>query len=180
MAKFAEKLAEMLGFSAEYEEDEETEEVEIEESIIMEEPREVRKAAPVSDVKPQRKYNFDTYTRGAGGTVTQVKTVNMQANVRVEVVMASPETLKEAKELVKSIRAKKPVVVNLEYVSLEMAQRITDFLTGCNYGLNGNVQRIAEKIFMLAPDNMDFAGDFDFSAFENKEGINFSWSDEKK
>lgn len=176
MAKFAEKLAEMLGFSSEYDE-EETEEIVIEETVTEENPR---KQAPAAESRPQRRYNFDTYTRGAGGTVTQVKTLNMQANVRVEVVMASPETLKEAKELVKSIRAKKPVVVNLEYVSLEMAQRITDFLTGCNYGLNGNVQRIAEKIFMLAPDNMDFAGDFDFSAFENKEGINFSWSDEKK
>ena len=188
MGNFGAKLAEFLGFSNEYEEDiyeEEVAEEEDDSEELMEAPPvSVRPVAAARPVVSGRSVNIDTYRGqsydGATDTGRRItKVMNVQANVQMEVVVSSPESLKEAKELARSIREKKPVVVNVEFADRETAQRITDFLCGCNYALNGNVQRISDKVFMLAPENMDFAGDIDLrEAIKTTDGLKFSWGDE--
>lgn len=183
MGKFMDKLAGALGLSAEYEE-EEYEEIEEEEEVKpVRERRQSRPtkqglnydaAQPVSYREPSYRDSYESAPVRNNGKATKV--VSLQANVQMEVVVASPESLKEAKELSRSIRDNKPVVINLEFVEHAMAQRITDFLCGCCCALNGNIQRISDKIFMIAPDNVDFAGDIDFrETLESEGGLNFSW-----
>ncbi len=176
-------IAEALGFSNEYEEDEIIDEREEE----LEEERPSRRQENAERPRPRatvdrRSVSYDTY-RGQDYERTSrkaTKVVNLQANVQMEVVVASPESLREAKDLARSIRDNKPVVVNLEFVEHATAQRITDFLCGCCFALNGRTQRIADKIFMIAPDNVDFAGDIDFRETLTADGgLNFSWSDDK-
>ncbi len=179
-------IAEALGFSNEYEEDEVIDEREEEEERQADiRPRHSEVAAEKSRPRAtvdRRSVSYDTY-RGQDYERTgrkATKVVNLQANVQMEVVVASPESLREAKDLARSIRDNKPVVVNLEFVEHATAQRITDFLCGCCFALNGRTQRIADKIFMIAPDNVDFAGDIDFRETLTADGgLNFSWSDEK-
>ena len=120
-----------------------------------------------------------TGTRSMGGNRNN-KVLNLHANVQMEVVVASPETFEEAREISQHIKDKKPVIINLEFVEHGIAQRITDFLCGCCCAMDGNIQRIADKIFMIAPDNVDFAGDVDIrETLEAEGGLAFPWGVEE-
>ncbi|MBQ7916403.1 MAG: cell division protein SepF [Firmicutes bacterium] len=108
------------------------------------------------------------------------KVVNLQASVQMEVVVASPESFDEAKEISDDLRNNKPVVINLEFVEHPIAQRITDFLCGACYALGGNIQQIADKIYMIAPGNVDIAASSDFrKTLQSESGLVFPWGSEQ-
>ncbi|NLM13180.1 MAG: cell division protein SepF [Epulopiscium sp.] len=88
------------------------------------------------------------------------KIVNIHTNVQMEVVITNPEKYEEAQEVCDHIKAKKPVVINLENLDHLIAQRVMDFLSGACYALNGDVQRVANNIFIIAPENVDIANSF--------------------
>ena len=60
-----------------------------------------------------------------------------------------------------------PIIINLEKIETETAKKIFDFLSGATYALNGNVQKVANNIFIFAPESVDIAaGQDDRSAFD--------------
>ena len=84
-------------------------------------------------------------------------------------VVIEPKNLDECKKLVDNMRAFKPIIVNLERVETDTARKMFDFLSGATYALNGNVQKVANNIFVFAPANVDISADalqtkgFDFN-----------------
>lgn len=107
------------------------------------------------------------------------KVLNLNANVQMEVVVASPESFEEARDIAERIKNGQPVIINLEFVAHDIAQRITDFLCGTCCAMDGNIQRIANKIFMIAPENIDFASDVDLrrSIESSDNGLGFIYGD---
>ena len=51
------------------------------------------------------------------------------------------------------------VVLNLEGLDMELAQRIIDFTSGACYSLGGSLQKVSSYIFILGPYNVDITGD---------------------
>lgn len=96
-------------------------------------------------------------SRGASNN-PQIYSVN--TNVTMQVVIIKPECYEDAQEICDQIKTKRPVVVNLEKVEYPVAQRIMDFLSGTCYALEGAIQRVANNIFIIAPENVDISGDF--------------------
>ena len=93
--------------------------------------------------------------------------------------MVNPESLEEARDIAMQIKDRKPVVINLEFAEPMVAQRITDLLCGCCYALNGNIQRVSDKIFMIAPDTVGFAGDLDIrEKLQSENGLMFPWQEQ--
>ena len=200
MSKFVDKLAGALGFStAEDEYDEYEDEYENEEEAKPSSDRKITSYDSFSRRSEASRYessrssgssrssfgsSYDsgfrpTGTRNVVGTRNN-KVLNLHANVQMEVVVSSPETFEEAREISQHIKDKKPVIINLEFVEHGIAQRITDFLCGCCCAMDGNIQRIADKIFMIAPDNVDFAGDVDIrETLEAEGGLAFPWGVEE-
>ncbi|MDD4844526.1 MAG: cell division protein SepF [Anaerotignum sp.] len=88
----------------------------------------------------------------------QVYSIN--TNVQMQVVIIKPSCYEDAQEICDQIKTKRPVVVNLEKVEYPVAQRIMDFLSGTCYSLEGSIQRVANNIFIIAPENVDISGDF--------------------
>jgi cell division inhibitor SepF len=86
--------------------------------------------------------------------------VSINTKVQMEVCIIKPECYEDAQEICDQIKSRKPVVVNLEKVEYPTAQRIMDFLSGTCYSLNGGIQRVANNIFVIAPENVDVSGDF--------------------
>jgi cell division inhibitor SepF len=76
-----------------------------------------------------------------------------------KIVVIEPKSFDECPKLVDSIKARKPVIINLEAVPTEIARKIFDFLSGGAYALNGKVQKIAQNIFVFLPENIDVSGD---------------------
>ncbi len=83
-------------------------------------------------------------------------------------LVIEPESFDESAKLVDSLKARKPVIINLEKIEDNVAKKIFDFLSGATYALNGNIQKIANYIFIFAPDNVDI------SAKLNQKGFDFS------
>lgn len=197
MSKFVDKLAGALGFSAaedEYDEYEDEYENEEEEDTLSD--RKITSYDSFSrrqdtssryDTSRSTTSSYGGYssydsgyrssgTRNTSSSSRNNKVLNLHANVQMEVVVASPESFEEAREISQHIKDNKPVIINLEFVEHGIAQRITDFLCGCCCAMNGNIQRIADKIFMIAPDNVDFAGDVDIrETLETEGGLAFPW-----
>ncbi len=106
-------------------------------------------------------------------TSKKSKVVNIHTTTQLRVIIMQPESFDEAKDIADHLKNKKPVVVNLEDVDKEVARRMVDFLSGSVYALDGNIQKITNGIFLVAPYNVDIMGDFK-DELRNK-GV-FPWS----
>ena len=92
--------------------------------------------------------------------VKKGKVVNINTTTQLKVVVMTPESFDEAKDIAEHLNQKKPVVINLEGVEKDIARRIVDFLSGAVYSLDGNIQKISTGIFLIAPYNVGIMGDF--------------------
>jgi len=72
-------------------------------------------------------------------------------------VVIEPTEFNDSPKLVDSLKARKPVIINLENLETDVARKIFDFLSGATYALNGNVQKIANNIFVFTPENVEIA-----------------------
>ena len=66
----------------------------------------------------------------------------------------------DSKEICDYLLAGKAVVLNMEGLHMEVAQRIIDFTSGATYSMNGNLQKISNYIFIATPESVELSGDF--------------------
>lgn len=85
---------------------------------------------------------------------------------QMRMVIIEPQSFDDCTGLVDSLKARKPIIVNLEKLDQETAKKIFSFLNGATYALNGNVQGITEYIFVFAPENVDISASADKKDFE--------------
>lgn len=85
----------------------------------------------------------------------QNKVVNIHSTSQFKVIVLQPENFDDAKDVCDHLKNKKPIVINLSSVQKDVAQRIVDFLSGSVYGLDGNIQKVSNDIFIVAPHNVD-------------------------
>ncbi|MGN0306768.1 MAG: cell division protein SepF [Lachnospiraceae bacterium] len=78
----------------------------------------------------------------------------------MEVCVIKPTSVEEAREITETLLANRTVVLNLEGIDVEVAQRIIDFTSGSCYAINGNLQKISHYIFIITPASVDISGDF--------------------
>ena len=79
----------------------------------------------------------------------------------MEVSMVRPTSFEDARDVCEMLLSGRAVVINMEGVQVELAQRIIDFASGACYAIDGNLQKISKKIFMIVPESMNLSGDFD-------------------
>lgn len=98
------------------------------------------KASPSSKVTPMRKKG------------------NSLSNM--EVVVIKPASMEDTREIADSLHASHTVILNLEGVDVDVAQRIIDFCCGSTYMINGSIQKVSSYIFILTPDGVEISGDY--------------------
>lgn len=86
---------------------------------------------------------------------------------RMEVCMVKPKTLQDAREICDILISGRPVVINMEGVHVDLAQRIIDFASGACYSIQGNLQNISKYIFIVTPKTVGLSGDF-YEMVDNK------------
>ena len=79
--------------------------------------------------------------------------------VNMEVCVIKPTTMEEAREIADTLVDNSTVILNLEGIDVELAQRIFDFTSGACYSLGGSLQQVSSYIFVLGPYNVDITGD---------------------
>ena len=78
----------------------------------------------------------------------------------MEVTMIKPTSMDDSREICDYLLQGKAVVLNMEGLHMEIAQRIIDFTSGAAYSLEGNLQKISNYIFIATPPNVELSGDF--------------------
>ena len=79
--------------------------------------------------------------------------------VSMEVCVIKPNSVEDAREITETLLSGRTVILNLEGLDLEIAQRIIDFTSGATYAISGNLQKISNYIFLVTPTNVDISGD---------------------
>lgn len=77
----------------------------------------------------------------------------------MEVCVIKPNSVEDAREITETLLSGRTVILNLEGLDLEVAQRIIDFTSGATFAISGNLQKISNYIFLVTPTNVDISGD---------------------
>ena len=96
-------------------------------------------------------------------SVTKVTPMKQQPKRGVsgmEVCVIKPVTVDDAREITETLLANRTVVLNMEGLDVDIAQRIIDFTSGSCYAMSGNLQKISNYIFIITPKSVDISGDF--------------------
>jgi cell division inhibitor SepF len=78
-------------------------------------------------------------------------------DVRVHLVI--PKSFNDAQQVADKFKQSIPVVLNLQGSDTDLAKRLIDFASGLTYALDGGMQRIAQKVFMLTPRNVQISAE---------------------
>jgi cell division inhibitor SepF len=73
--------------------------------------------------------------------------------------IVEPRSFAEAQSIADRFKAGTPVIMNLSSSDAELSKRLLDFASGLTYGLDGGLQKVSEKVFMLTPSNVDVSAE---------------------
>ncbi len=78
---------------------------------------------------------------------------------KVEVHLVVPKNFNDAQQIADKFKVDVPVILNLQGSDTELAKRLIDFCSGLTYALDGGMQRVADKIFLLTPRNVEVSAE---------------------
>jgi cell division inhibitor SepF len=88
------------------------------------------------------------------------KVVPMRSKNGMEVCVIKPATIEDGREITNTLVSGRSVILNLEGIHVELAQRIIDFTSGSCFAIDGNMQKISNYIFIATPPSVEISGDF--------------------
>ncbi|HEX2065112.1 MAG TPA: cell division protein SepF, partial [Acidimicrobiales bacterium] len=76
-----------------------------------------------------------------------------------KVFVVAPSSFNDAKEIGDRLKATQPVIVNLQSADAELVRRLIDFCSGLSYGLAGAMEKVADRVFLLTPSNVEVSAE---------------------
>jgi cell division inhibitor SepF len=95
--------------------------------------------------------------RGRGRTAVLKPVARTNGDVRVHLVV--PKSFNDAQQIADKFKDSVPVILNLQNSETDLSKRLIDFASGLTYALDGGMQRIADKVFMLTPRNVEISAE---------------------
>ena len=86
-----------------------------------------------------------------------VRPVPASSNAKPHVV--APTSFNQAQEVADKLKVNQPVIVNLQNVDRDLSRRIIDFASGLCYGIGGQMERVANQVFLLTPSNVEVSAE---------------------
>jgi cell division inhibitor SepF len=97
--------------------------------------------------------------RSASSPSPVVRAVQPVRPPRVEVHLVIPKNFNDAQQIADKFKVDVPVIINLQSSDTELSKRLIDFCSGLTYALDGGMQRVGEKIFLLTPRNVEVSAE---------------------
>jgi cell division inhibitor SepF len=82
-----------------------------------------------------------------------VRPISPVQSAKVHIV--APGGFNDAQEIGDKLKSSQPVIVNLQGSDRELSRRLIDFASGLTYGLGGQMERVADQVFLLTPTNVE-------------------------
>ena len=88
---------------------------------------------------------------------SRLRSVSAPAPAKVHLVV--PRAFNDAKGIADRFKAQIPVIINLQSADTELSKRLIDFASGLTYALDGSMQRVADKVFLLTPRDVELSAE---------------------
>jgi cell division inhibitor SepF len=88
---------------------------------------------------------------------SRLRSVSAPAPAKVHLV--APRAFNDAKQIADRFKAQIPVIINLQSADTELSKRLIDFASGLTYALDGSMQRVADKVFLLTPRDVELSAE---------------------
>ncbi|MBR0135547.1 MAG: cell division protein SepF [Clostridia bacterium] len=139
MSKVASKLRNWFGFDVV---DEEIDDVEIEEEQELE---------PIAAREEKRR------ERGSRGKVVDLPV----SSARSKLIVYRPVSYEDTMSIIDNLKSRKPIILNMENIEIDVAQRILDFMSGACSAMGGDIRKVSAKIFAVVPADYEIVGNSD-------------------
>jgi cell division inhibitor SepF len=88
---------------------------------------------------------------------SRLRSVDTGPPAKVHLVV--PRSFNDAQQIADRFKAQVPVILNLQSADTELSKRLIDFSSGLTYALDGSMQRVADKVFLLTPRNVELSAE---------------------
>ena len=88
---------------------------------------------------------------------SRLRSIAVPAPAKVHLVV--PRSFNDAKQIADRFKAQIPVILNLQSADTELSKRLIDFASGLTYALDGSMQRVADRVFLLTPRNVELSAE---------------------
>lgn len=141
MSKVAAKLRNWLGFDVVDEEDDS-----VEENVVQE--QELEAIAAREEKRRERR--------------PASKVVEFPAqSAHSKIVIYRPVSYEDTMSIIGNLKSRKPIILNMENIEIDVAQRILDFMSGACSAMGGDIRKISAKIFAVVPADYEIVGNSD-------------------
>ena len=126
-----------------------------------------RERPNVRRLTPRRRNEYDDWTESEPthaprptlrtGRPRPVEVLPTPSTARVHLVL--PRSFNDAQQIADKFKDSIPVILNLQGSDTDLSKRLIDFASGLTYALDGGMQRIADKVFLLTPRNVEVSAE---------------------
>lgn len=142
MSKFATKIKNWIGFDVVDEE---------ENSGAPEVEEEVQELEPIAAREEKRRERRPVN-----------KVVEFPAqSARSKMIIYRPVSYEDTMSIIGNLKSRKPIILNMENIDIDVAQRILDFMSGACSAMGGDIRKISAKIFAVVPADYEIVGNSD-------------------
>jgi cell division inhibitor SepF len=106
-----------------------------------------------ADDEPPTRANLRPIGGGASGAAAP------RRNGSVKLHLVIPKSFNDAQQVADKFKDDIPVVLNLQSTDTDLSKRLIDFASGLTYALDGGMQRVADRVFMLTPRNVEISAE---------------------
>lgn len=132
----------------------EFEEMEIEEDYPYEDPYSSR-----SSIRRVERSPASDYPMSEPAKAHEAPSVRTIGQVQPRVHIVEPKTFNDAQNISDKFKVGIPVIINLQLLDQETSKRLIDFASGLTYGLDGGIQKVADRVFLITPANVQVSAE---------------------
>ena len=125
-----------------------------------EEPSALGTVRPISGQRPERRepVRLDPQPQQSHRARPQVvRPIAVTPNAKPQVVV--PTSFNQAQEVADKFKGSQPVIVNMQSADRDLARRLIDFASGLCYGLGGQMEKVANQVYLLTPSNVEVSAE---------------------
>ena len=127
-------------------------------------PKRFETAKPIRTVQTkQQAYEEDEVYEAPRKVTRQPErqvTPMRSASHGLEVIIKRPSSFDDAQEICDLLKSEHAIIVNLERLDRDLAQKMMDFIAGAIYALDAKIHQISGYIFCISPEKVDISGDY--------------------
>jgi len=101
-------------------------------------------------------YKDESSRRNLGSLRTSRKLLsleNLKESKKSRVAIAEPHEFEEVQMIGDDFKENIPVIINLQNTNQDLSKRIIDFCSGLTYALGGSIKKVADRVFLITPQN---------------------------